>query len=716
GDPYSPEHFVTQQAMLADTYVLNPTMIFDIRAGFIRWDYDRIPGTLGLDPTTLGFPSYYSQVPLANGLSPSTTIPQFSITSPTYNAISTGLLYGRDDTYTLSPTFTWIKGHHTWKFGAEIHKNELNYFQNNAPGGVYNFDNLITSQNALNSGSTGSGLASFLLGVPNNSSLLQTSSFTYTTLYYQGYFVTDTWQATKKLTLTLGARWEIPGVYRERYNRQATFNFTEPNPALSGVLVNGQPVRGAFDLVATPNHPEEGLNPEKYHWITPRVGIAYRVSDRTVVRTGGGMFLSPATIVFQQGPNSSPVNLFQNPVVGSSDNFVTYSSTLSNPLPNGIVAPPGRDPRYQQNFLGTSQGGRASPYQANNSYTYQWNFTIQHQLPGDIALEAGYAGLRGIHLGLGRQYNQINPQYFALENSLRDQVPNPFLGRVSYGALSLPTVQRGQLLSPYPQYLSVSAPADFSGDSSYHSLQVKAEKRFKSGGTLLGSYTFSKILSNSETLTGWLDSPTGVAGIQNWYDLRAEKALSSFDTHQRLVISYVYDLPFGKGRMFLSSASGMTDKLVSGWGINGLTTFQRGLPLGFTATPNTTGFNTGLRPNVAPNCNLTVSGAAQSRLNGWFNTSCFSLPAPFTFGNESRTDPVLRGPGIANYDFAIFKRTPITERFNLEFRAEAFNLFNRVQFGQPNVVYTTAANSTFGQISTQLNQPRLMQMALRLRF
>src|SRR4051812_14863095 len=123
-----------------------------------------------------------------------------------------------------------------------------------------------------------------------------------------------------------------------------------------------------------------------------------------------------------------------------------------------------------------------------------------------------------------------------------------------------------------------------------------------------------------------------------------------------------------------------------------------------------------IAPNVAPNCNVNVSGSAQSRLNGWFNTSCFSLPAPFTFGNESRTDPVLRGPGIANYDFAIFKRTAISERFNLELRAEAFNLFNRVQFGQPNVVYTTAANSTFGQISTQLNQPRLMQMALRLRF
>jgi hypothetical protein len=119
---------------------------------------------------------------------------------------------------------------------------------------------------------------------------------------------------------------------------------------------------------------------------------------------------------------------------------------------------------------------------------------------------------------------------------------------------------------------------------------------------------------------------------------------------------------------------------------------------------------------VTAGCNETVSGSAQSRINQWFNTSCFSLPAAYTFGNESRTDPVLRGPGIANYDFAVFKRTAITERFNVEFRAEAFNIFNRVQFGQPNLQYSTAANSTFGVISSQLNQPRLMQMALRLRF
>ncbi len=717
GDPYSPEHFVTTQAVLADTYVFSPNKIFDIRGGFTRWYYTRIPGTLGLDPSTaLGFPSYYSTVPALNGLSPSTTIPTIGISSPTYNAIATGLLRGQDDTYALTPTMTWITGRHTIKFGAEIHKNELNYFQNNSPGGSFQFDNLFTSQNALNSGASGSGLASFELGLPNANSVLQTSLFTFTTLYYQGYFITDTFQATNKLTVTAGLRWEIPGVYRERFNRQVTFNFTEPNPALDGVLVNGKPVLGAFDLVKTPNHPEEGLNPEHYNLFAPRLGLAYRLSDRTVIRTGGGVFFSPATIAFPQGPYGNPSNYFTNPVIGTLDSSVTPASTLSDPFPNGIQPAPGRNPIYQQLFLGTSMGGHANPYRSNQSYTYQWNFTLQHQFPSDIAVEAGYSGLRGIHLGLGRQYNQIDPQYLALGSQLKTMVSNPFYGRITSGALSAPLVQAGQLLLPFPQYTSVSAPAVYSGDSTYHSLQVKIEMRFHSGGTVLGAYTFSKILSNAETLTTWLDSPTGVAGIQNWYNLRGEKALSSFDSRQRLTVSYVYDLPFGKGQKFLSGVTGLADRLVSGWGINGLTTFQKGFPLGITATPNTTGLNTGLRPNVKAGCDEVISGPAQSRINQWFNTSCFSLPAPYTFGNQSRTDSVLRGPGIANYDFAVFKRTAITERLKVEFRAEAFNLFNRVQFGQPNLQYSTAANSTFGVISSQLNQPRLMQMALRVAF
>ncbi len=154
--------------------------------------------------------------------------------------------------------------------------------------------------------------------------------------------------------------------------------------------------------------------------------------------------------------------------------------------------------------------------------------------------------------------------------------------------------------------------------------------------------------------------------------------------------------------------------MVSGWGINGTTTLQDGFPLQFTAAPNVTGFNTGLRPNAVSGCDPKLTGPAQQRLTRWFNTSCFAVPASYTFGNASRTDPVLRGHGVNNFNLALFKRTPITERFKLEFRAEAFNLFNRVQFGRPNQGATTAANNTFGVVSTQINDPMLIQFGLRL--
>ena len=381
GDPYSPEHFVTTQAVLADTYVFSPNKIFDIRGGFTRWYYTRIPGTLGLDPATLGFPPYYSTVPVLNGLSPSTTLPTIAIASPTYNAISTGLLRGQDDTYALTPTMTWITGKHTIKFGAEIHKNELNYFQNNSPGGSFQFDNLFTSQNALNSGASGSGLASLELGLPERQQPAADLAIHIHNVVLPGLLhyrhVPGDKQTNRNRGRALGDSGSIPGKIRS----PGHFQFHRAQSGLNGVLVNGKPVLGAFDLVNTPNHPEEGLNPEHYNLFAPRLGLAYRLSDRTVIRTGGGIFYSPATIAFPQGPYGNPSNYFTNPVVGTLDSSVTPASTLSNPFPNGIQAAPGRNPIYQQLFLGTSLGGHADPYHSNQSYTYQWNFTASTPAP-----------------------------------------------------------------------------------------------------------------------------------------------------------------------------------------------------------------------------------------------------------------------------------------------------------------------------------------------
>jgi hypothetical protein len=725
-DPYAPEIWTTHHAVMADTYVFSPTTILDVRAGFMRWYNDRIPGTLGIDiPGKLGYPAYYKQIPVLDGVEGVQEIPSISISSPTVNNINPGPIRARDDTIVLTPTLTKIQGSHSIKFGAELRKNELNYYQNNQSGGTFAFDNLFTSPNALNSGATGSGFASFLLGLPNNNSKVQISPFTYTTVYYNAFYVSDTWAVTKKLTVTAGLRYEIPGVYLERYDRLAIFNPNEPNPLLKNVSVLGHPVLGAFDLVNTPNHPDRGMFPEVYRLFSPRVGIAYRLTDKTVIRTGAGRFFIPSTVSFM--PILNPDSYYVNQMVATIDKSVTFVNTLSDPYPGGLQQFPGRNPSYQQALVGASLNGGYSvgPVLGNEKrgYSYQWNFTVQHQFVSDIAFEAGYAGLRGYHLPLmgsqnGAQLNQLNPVYFSLGNQLNNQVPSPFYGIIPVGTLSTATVPLGQLLSPFPQYQGVQNVQANVGDSTYHALQVKVEKRFQSGGTILGSYTFSKLISPvNNAPSGSLDGINGGdSTIQNYYDLRSEKALADFDTRHRLVVSYVYDLPLGKGKRFLAGVKGAADKLVTGWGVNGVSSFQMGYPLKFSASPNVTGFNTGLRPNVAANCQQTISGPTQAKLNQYFNTACYSLPAPFTFGNEARTDPTLRAPGMNNFDLALFKRTSFTEGARLEFRVESFNLFNRVQFGPPNTAFTSAAGSTFGVITTQINQPRLLQMAMRLQF
>src|SRR5262252_2828720 len=714
GDPFSPEAFITDQAVLTDTYSLSASTVLDLRLGFMRWFYQRTPGNLGILPgKTFGLPAYFDQLSAIDGVDGVTTLPGIAAG---YSTIATGFLAARDNSYSIVPTLTTVHGRHTFKFGAELRRQDVNYFQNNNPSGAFSFDTGFTSQNPSNQGSSGAAFASFLLGYPNNSTTVQTSPFTAGSIRYQGYFATDTMQLSQRLTLTMGLRWEIPGVYTERFDRLVTFDPNLPNPELQGRTINGNPVNGAFVLVNTPGHPERGLRPEHYRLFAPRVGIAYRLSSKTVIRTGGGIFFIPATVQFPEGPYGNVVNYLNHVMVGTTNNNATPQNTLSDPSPGGFLAPPGRDPSFQRVLLG---GNNRAPLRFSDyGYTLQWNFSVQHQLTPGLALEGSYAGLHGVHLPQGGfQLDALAPQFLSMGAALTTQVDNPLYGLIQNGPFSQPKVQQGLLLMPFPQYTSLPDPGGYRGNSTYHSLQVKAEKRFSAGGTLLAAYTFSKVISDTETLTTWLDSANGVSGVQNWNDFRSERALSSFDSRQRLTVSYVVDLPMGKGRRLLSNMNGFTDRLVSGWGINGVSTFQLGFPLGFTATPNQlSGFNYGLRPNVVAGCDAVKTGAAQDRLNQWFNASCYTVPASYTLGNEGRSDARIRGPGINNFNFALFKRTRINERFNLEFHSEFFNVFNRVQFGQPNRTVITSSTSTLGQITSQLNDPRLIQLALRLRY
>jgi hypothetical protein len=269
----------------------------------------------------------------------------------------------------------------------------------------------------------------------------------------------------------------------------------------------------------------------------------------------------------------------------------------------------------------------------------------------------------------------------------------------------------GQTLRPYPLYQQVDANSDFAGDSYYNSLQAKVEKRFSHGGVILADYTWAKLISNSEGVFNFLEPISLASGaIQDYTNLRAERSLVSFDVPHRLVLSYILDLPIGRGKRFLTNVRGAADKLTSGWTVSGITTLASGFPLGISsAAPNAlaTFFGAGtIRPNVVPGCNKSAGGSLLDNVTAGLsviNAACFATPGEFSLGNESRVDSVLRTQGINNWDFSASKSIPLTEQVRLDFRAEFFNLFNRVQLATPD---TSFGGASFGLITRQAKHPR----------
>ena len=373
--------------------------------------------------------------------------------------------------------------------------------------------------------------------------------------------------------------------------------------------------------------------------------------------------------------------------------------------------------RYGQKGTGVSEVFPNNPY----AYAQQWNVGVQQQVGATLAVDIAYAGAKGTHLNYyNLPVDTVPDSAFALgATALQANVANPFFGVInsSYG-LGASTVPASQLLRKYPQYSGVNISSAASADSTYNALQIKVNKRFTQGASIGGAYTWAKLISDTDTLTAWLEPSIAGAygGFVDPNRPQLEKSLSSNDVRNRATIVYVYDIPVGRGRALLAYAPRALDEAVGGWGVEGLTTLQTGFPLGFSVNNNLNGFlndGHGQRPQVTPGCSKQISGGAVSRLNQWFNTSCFTQPAQFTFGNEPRNDSQLKAPGIANWDSSVFKNFSIAERVNMQFRAEFFNMFNRVQFGYPN---TSQGASNFGVVNSQVNNPRLVQFARRLKF
>jgi hypothetical protein len=733
-------------------YSIAPTAVVGLNASVSRFSYNRSPKNSGFDLTTIGWPASYNvAVPAVMRTPPTPCVANFADNIMCTQGQS--YIQDRNTQYNLSPSISVLRGRHQYQFGFQFEVGRDNYAQSNIASGAFDFCNpgqaCFTSLPGVPG--TGFSFADFLLGYADNFNNFENHffaqavvpAFTAGQQIYRAFYFGDTWHVSNKLTLNLGLRYDLQGPWSERFNRLSYFSPKAMSYLNQFLPAGSAPVKGDVFLVspgARNNIPLEKID------FSPRVGLAYSFTSKTVIRSGYGIFWIPNYVSFGLNPLNDMVNAGTATYSGTVDGTHPVS-TIALPFPAGISAPPGRSRGAQGTQQYLTQVGQsiieAEPSDHPDGYVQQWNLNVQRELPGEFFVSAAYVGAKGTHLQqysqqinqisdalLRRAAMQVNP---SLPNPRQDvtlvqSTPNPFFLDGQALALTGSTTTVGQLLRPYPQYTSVQLAGQGSYDSIYHSFQLTVQRRFANAGSLLVAYTNAKLISDTDTLTSWVE--TSVGAIQDNNNLRGERSLSSQDVPQRLVISYVLDLPFGKGRKYFSGAGRTIDKLVGGWGVDGVTIFQRGFPLifGNGQVNATTLFGGGSRPDIVSGCHASVSRSATSKLGDpsnlsasrWFNTSCFTASPDFTFGNEPRADPRLRAEGVDNFDFSLFKRTrfAVNERFGLEFRTEFFNIFNRTQFAPPNTICCTTNNKNFGVVTSTASgtNPRLIQFGLKFLF
>jgi hypothetical protein len=686
------------------TLTMSPTNLLEFRYGFARIKLDYRSISLGFDPTKLGFPSYIAANAdhlIFPGIAPAN---YYVLGAP-----------GQGDTrdpsfenHLLAIENSRIMAAHTLRFGAEMRLLRVDDTESGSSTGNFTFTNAITQGPNPNAASTtaGNAIASLLLGVGSGSIGIGLKDVA-TQSHYYGLFVQDDWKATRRLTLNLGLRYDLDIPRTERFNRLEVFDPTVSSPLAGPTGLAG--LRGGLVFMGVGGVDRRQFDPQ-WHNFNPRFGFAYEAAKNTVIRGGFGIFFAPT--LRGAGATVGSTGFGNTTNYAGSPDGLTPAVFLSNPFPTGLNLPVG-----SSQGLTTAIGSSfETPMKGDNAVPYEemWNLDIQRQLPGGVLIDVAYVGTHGVHLNLAGEntmnLNQLTPGVISLGTKLQQSVQNPFYRIITTGPEAAAMVPLAYLLTAFPQYTEVDNMFPTGGYSEYHALQLKVEKRMSHGLTMLASFTGQKLIDNFSILSN-VGNSTG--GIQNIYDGRGERSVSSNDRSRRLVISGTYQLPVGRGKALGGNWNRATDALLGGWQMNGIYTYQTGFPISVTAANTCTncGINT-LRPNNNGQ-SAVLDGSVSQRLTKYFNTSVFSQPAPFTLGNTARTLPDVRGPSSENIDFSLFKMFRPVDRMTVEFRAEAFNILNQVVFGMPN----TGLNSNqFGIISSQANGPRTIQFGLKLLF
>lgn len=692
--------------------------------GFARQNtYEPCGNYFGFDSSNYGFSSQFASQQQVSGL------PIISFSSLATLGCSSSINLWEHAAHALNGTVIMQRGKHSLTAGYNgqlILENEQSM-----SNGVGSFSFGTTFTNGPNpNGAVPSGQspfdawASFLLGYPTSGSLTRQATVAFSQ-YYNAVFLQDDWRLTQKLVLNLGVRWGIETGFKERDDRWADFN---PNAANPLAAYTALPITGGAQYLGTAGNPGRTWS-TFYDKVEPRLGLSYAVTPKTVLRGGYSIMYLPDT---EHLYNNSTMGFSQTTTMLTTVNGFTPVNTIDNPFPSGVLLPAGAAAGVT-----VSTGSSASAYVYNNptSYQQQWNFGIEQALAKGMKFNLNYTGGHGVKLPINATPNDLNPKYFGAPGNqaqvayLQSLVTNPFYGSSSVAAgsaLANPTVQQGQLLAAFPQYISNTALhntsltylSQDSGSATYDAMQAAVIVNHPNGLSGSAAFTWSKLLGNVSDLTNGFLNPSGNPGIQNYYLMHQyEHSNLATDIPIRVVGNLTYALPFGRGMRFGSGMPRWEDELAGGWNVTSIIAVQSGYPLGLTQTGGQA--FSGARPTYVPGVSPLTSGSDHHRLGGagqtqaYFNPSAFQLSQSFQLGDVPRSAGALRSPRSFQDDVSAVKNFTIHEDLQGELRFEAFNVLNKVDFGAPN---TTVGSSTFGYITSQANLPRNIQVALKIHF
>ncbi len=577
-------------------------------------------------------------------------------------------------------------GKHSFKFGGDFRRESLDVVQPPSPTGSYTFSNVLSnSQGAAGTPGgltslTGNALASFLLGQVQNFTIdLQPNEIRPRAKFLE-LFAQDDFHFNSRLTINLGVRYTLNFPSTEKDNQAAVFNLQTKQ----------------LDYLGMSGHPEAARELHKLNF-APRIGLAYRLNDKTIARTGFGLtWIEMAGITT---PFTTPFFPFVQTVTQRTlDNIAPAFQLSSGATVQQIPATPN---------AGLGQGVFSADRELGSGYVQQWNIAVQRSITNNLVFEIAYAGSKITHVGIPDvNINQLTATQLALGSALLTQVANPCFGLVpASSGIGGATVALAQTLRPFPCYTTVSLYRNNVGNTNYNSLQAKIEQRLTKGLSYIIAYTRSKLIDEASSV---FDATVQTGPVANFpvadsFNRKLERDVSTGDIPNVFVASVVYDLPKYRG------AHGIIGKILNGWSLNGIVNAQSGIPVAVTQATNFNafaGFGT-QRPNLVKNPNLP---GGQQTAAQWFDIAAFTTAPQFTIGTASR-NPV-RAPNYRNIDLALIKRTNITETVKAEFRAEIFNLTNTPPLGSPNTSFGSAA---FGTI-TSAGDPRVIQFGLKLNF